>query len=132
MNDIEKITPSLDRGFSFFTKERIILGSIILFLFFIIVYIFINQIDLKSEIIKNNYKIEELTKENQTLTQKNLDIEKKFTTFENNINDIYNKIDKNNIKINNIKKITNEKVLNVDSYSINELEEFFTKRYGSE
>lgn len=131
MDNIQKTTPSIDRGFSFFTKERIILSSIILFLFFIITYLFINQIDLGDEIIDNKNKIEIVTKENEYLTKKNLDIEKRFIIFEGDIDTLYKKIDKNNIQIDKIKIKTNEKVYIIDSYSVDELEEFFTNRYGN-
>lgn len=131
MNNINEITPSIDRGFSFFTKERILLGSVILFLFFVIVYIFINQIDLGDKIVDNKSKIEVLTKQNEYLTKENLDIKKKFNIFEDNINVIYGKIDQNNLQIDKIKNKTNEKIYIIDSYSSDELELFFSNRYGT-
>jgi len=128
--DIQKqITPP-NGGVSWFSKERVIFGFIIIVLFFIIIYGFINQNNFKSQIEENKNKIEYVQKQNDSLSKANLDIRNKFSTFENNINAIDKKINNTNIQIDKIKKQTNEKVYIIDSYSVNELELFFTKRYG--
>jgi hypothetical protein len=125
----QQITPP-NGGVSWFSKERIIFCSIIITLFFIIIYGFINQNNFKSSIEEN--KIELIQKQNDSLSKVNLDIEKKFSIFEDNINAIDSKLYNNNQKLYNLNKKFDEEINNVDTYSYDKLFRAVSSRYNKD
>jgi hypothetical protein len=71
---------------------------------------------LEHNIILNNQKIDSLNG--------------KVIFFQDQIIDLNTRIDKNNIKLNNVIKFYNEKITAVDTFSNDELLKFFTDRYN--
>jgi len=131
ISNIEDISkpPTSERGFSFLTKERLILYSIIIGLIFSLIYMFFGNKEIAGQLEYNNKKIDSLQIKNDILLQKNLDIEDKINTFENNINNIDNKILSNISQLNKFKAETNEKINAIDSSTRDERRSFFTTEY---
>lgn len=128
--DIQKQTTPPNGGVSWFSKERIIFCSIIIFLFFIVIYGLINQNNFKSSIEENKNKIEYIQKQNDSISKVNLDIRNKFSTFEDNVNKIDNKLYDNNQKWYKLNKKFDEEINNVDTYSYDKLYKSVSNRYG--
>lgn len=118
-----------DKGVSFLTKERMILYSIILILFFTVVYSLFSNKNLQYSIEDNKNKIELIQKQNDSLSKVNLDIRNKFSIFENNINNIDNKLYDNNQKWYDLNKKFDEEINNVDTYSYDKLFRAVSDRY---
>jgi len=108
------------------TKEFVLLliiaGLLIINLFRI------NIID--TDVKKYEDRIKSLQTNIDSISKINSEINNKIITLNGDISTITNKIEKVDKTINIIKRNTDEKVSNVDNFSFNELELFFTKRYG--
>lgn len=108
------------------TKEFVLLliiaGLLIINLFRI------NVID--TDVKKYEDRIKSLQTNIDSISKINSEINNKIITLNGDISTITNKIEKVDKTINIIKRNTDEKVSNVDNFSFNELELFFTKRYG--
>lgn len=90
---------------------------------------FFGNKEIAGQLEYNNKKIDSLQIKNDILLQKNLDIEDKINTFENNINNIDNKILSNISQLNKFKAETNEKINAIDSSTRDERRSFFTTEY---
>ena len=109
------------------SKERFLYFAIIFFS----VYYLVNMYSSNEEeyIIEYNDKIEALNDKINSLHNVNENLTLKIDTLSNQISVLDQKISKQDSKIVILKKQTDEKVNNVDSYRYDELEQFFTERY---
>jgi len=109
------------------SKERFLYFAIIFFS----VYYLVNMYSSNEEeyITEYNSKIEALNSKINSLHNVNENLTLKIDTLSNQISVLDQEISKQDNKIVILKKQTNEKVNNVDSYRDDELEQFFTERY---
>ena len=109
------------------SKERFLYFAIIFFS----VYYLVNMYSSNEEeyITEYNSKIEALNDKINSLHNVNENLTLKIDTLSNQISVLDQEISKQDNKIVILKKQTNEKVNNVDSYRDDELEQFFTERY---
>ena len=109
------------------SKERFLYFAIIFFS----VYYLINMYSSNEEEYINEYnsKIEALNDKINSLHDVNENLTLEIDTLTNQILVLDQEISKQDNKIVILKKQTNEKVNNVDSYKYDELEQFFTERY---
>lgn len=108
------------------TKEFVLLSVIAILL--IINLISVNTI--KTDVKKYEDKIKSLQTNVDSISKINTEINNKIITLNGNISNITNKIEKVDKTINIIKRNTDEKIRNVDNFGVNDLELFFTNRYG--
>jgi len=109
------------------SKERFLYFAIIFFS----VYYLVNMYSSNEEEYINEYnsKIEALNDKINSLHDVNENLTLEIDTLTNQILVLDQEISKQDNKIVILKKQTNEKVNNVDSYKYDELEQFFTERY---
>ena len=109
------------------SKERFLYIAIVFFG----VYYLINMYSSNEEEYINEYnsKIEALNDKINSLHDVNENLTLEIDTLTNQILVLDQEISKQDNKIVILKKQTNEKVNNVDSYKYDELEQFFTERY---
>ena len=109
------------------SKERFLYFAIIFFS----VYYLINMYSSNEEeyITEYNSKIEALNNKINSLHNVNENLTLKIDTLTNQISVLDQEISKQDIKIVTLKRQTNEKVNNVDSFGDDELEQFFAERY---
>ena len=109
------------------SKERFLYFAIIFFS----VYYLVNMYSSNEEeyITEYNSKIEALNDKINSLHDVNENLTLEINTLTNQISVLDQEISKQDNKIVILKKQTNEKVNNVDSYRYDELEQFFTERY---
>ena len=109
------------------SKERFLYFAIIFFS----VYYLVNMYSSNEEeyITEYNSKIEALNDKINSLHNVNENLTLKIDTLTNQISVLDQEISKQDNKIVILKKQTDEKVNNVDSYRYDELEQFFTERY---
>jgi septal ring factor EnvC (AmiA/AmiB activator) len=93
-------------------------------------FTFLNMRDLKTDIDGYNQKIDNLTKEIDSVQQLNKELDDRIASLHSELELIDSDIDRVQNGIINIRKNTNEKVNNVDSFTFDELIKFFTDRYG--
>ena len=111
------------------------MSSIERFLYFALVffgvYYLVNMYSSNEEayIDEYNSKIEALNDKINSLHDINKDLTSEIDVLTNKISVLDQEISKQDNKIVILKKQTNEKVNNVDSYRDDELEQFFTERY---
>lgn len=109
------------------SKERFLYFAIVFFG----VYYLVNMYSSNEEEYINEYnsKIEVLNDKINSLHNVNEDLTLEINVLTNQILALDQEISKQDSKIVILKKQTNEKVNNVDSYGDDELEQFFTERY---
>jgi chromosome segregation ATPase len=96
-----------------------------------IAFTFLNMRELKTDIESYNQKIDNLGKEIDSVQQLNKELDTRIQSLHTELELIDGDIDRVQSNITNIKNKTDEKVSRVDSLTISELQEFFTKRYDS-
>ena len=94
-----------------------------------VVYNFFSSQDIKTNVESYENKIETLEEEIDTVVMVNNKIDIKLLSVDENINKLSQDIGIIDKNIQNFKQKTNEKINSVDSYTFNELEQFFTNRY---
>ena len=109
------------------SKERFLYFALV----FLGVYYLVNMYSSNEEeyITEYNSKIEALNYKINSLHNINEDLTSEIDVLITQIVILDQEISEQNIKIVTLKKQTNEKVNNVDSYRDDELEQFFTERY---
>ena len=85
--------------------------------------------DVKTDISKFNQKIEKIQTDIDSISMVNKGIDTKIESINSEITLVDNHIDSLQNNINTIKKETNEKIDNVDTFSFDELTQFFAERY---
>lgn len=108
------------------TKEFILL----LIVGILMIINIINVNDVTADVKKYEDKINSLQTNIDSITKLNTEINNKILKLNGDITSITIKVDGVDKKINIIKKNTDEKIRNVDNLNINELQLFFTNRYG--
>jgi len=110
------------------SKERFLYIAILFFG----VYYLINMYSSNEDKYINEYnnKIEALESKINSLHSINEELTLEIDTLNNQIIKLDQEISKQDIKIVTLKRQTNEKVNNVDSFGDDELEQFFAERYG--
>lgn len=93
-------------------------------------FTFLNMRELKTDIKGYNEKIDNLTKEIDSVQQLNKQLDDRIASLHSELELIDSDIDRVQNGITNIRKNTDEKVNNVDSFTFDELIKFFTDRYG--
>ena len=93
-------------------------------------FTFLNMRELKTDIEGYNQKIDNLTKEIDSVQQLNQELDDRIASLHSELELIDSDIDRVQNGIINIRKNTDEKVNNVDILTFNELVKFFTDRYG--
>jgi septation ring formation regulator EzrA len=93
-------------------------------------FTFLNMRELKTDINGYNEKIDNLTKEIDSVQQLNQILDDRIASLHSELELIDSDIDRVQNGITNIRKNTDEKVNNVDSFTFDELIKFFTNRYG--
>ena len=94
-------------------------------------FTFLNMRELKTDIEAYNEKIDNLATEIDSVQQLNEELDTRIQSLHSELELIDSDIDRVQNGITNIKKETDEKVSRVDSLTLSELQEFFTKRYDS-
>ena len=109
------------------SKERFLYFAIVFFG----VYYLVNMYSSNEEeyITEYNSKIEALNDKINSLHNINEDLTLEINVLNTQISVLDQEISKQDSKIVILKKQTNEKVNNVDSYRDDELQQFFTERY---
>ena len=109
------------------SKERFLYIAIV----FLGVYYLINIYSSNEDKYINEYnnKIEALESKINSLHNINEELTLEIDTLNFQINKLDQEISKQDIKIVTLKRQTNEKVNNVDSFGDDELEQFFAERY---
>ena len=109
------------------SKERFLYIAIVFFG----VYYLINMYSSNEDKYINEYnsKIEALESKINSLHNINEELTLEIDTLNNQITKLDQEISKQDTKIVTLKRKTNEKVNNVDSFGDDELEQFFTERY---
>ena len=109
------------------SKERFLYFAVIFFS----VYYLVNMYSSNEEeyITEYNSKIEALNDKINSLHDINENLTLEIDTLNGQIIKLDQKIIKQDSKIVTLKRQTNEKVNNVDSFGDDELEQFFTERY---
>jgi peptidoglycan hydrolase CwlO-like protein len=109
------------------SKERFLYIAIV----FLGVYYLINMYSSNEDKYINEYnnKIEALESKINSLHSINEELTLEIDTLNFQINKLDQEISKQDIKIVTLKRQTNEKVNNVDSFGDDELEQFFAERY---
>ena len=105
-------------------------NSLILICMGFMAFTFLNMRELKTDIEAYNEKIDNLTKEIDSVQQLNKELDDRIASLHSELELIDSDIDRVQNGITNIRKDTDEKVNNVDILTFNELVKFFTDRYG--
>lgn len=105
-------------------------NALILICMGFIAFTFLNMRELKTDIEGYNQKIDNLTKEIDSVQQLNKELDDRIASLHSELELIDSDIDRVQNGITNIRKDTDEKVSNVDILTFNELVKFFTDRYG--
>jgi septal ring factor EnvC (AmiA/AmiB activator) len=93
-------------------------------------FTFLNMREMKTDIEGYNEKIDNLTKEIDSVQQLNQELDDRIASLHSELELIDSDIDRVQNGITNIRKNTDEKVNSVDMLTFNELVKFFTDRYG--
>lgn len=94
-------------------------------------FTFLNMRELKTDIEGYNEKIDNLSKEIDSVQLLNKELDDRIASLHSELELIDSDIDKVQNNITTIRRNTNEKINRVDSLTISELQEFFTNRYDS-
>lgn len=105
-------------------------NALILICMGFLAFTFLNMRELKTDIEGYNQKIDNLTKEIDSVQQLNKELDDRIASLHSELELIDSDIDRVQNGITNIRKDTDEKVSNVDILTFNELVKFFTDRYG--
>lgn len=105
-------------------------NSLILICMAFVGFTFLNMREMKTDIEAYNQKIDNLTKEIDSVQQLNKELDDRIASLHSELELIDSDIDRVQNGITNIRKDTDEKVNNVDILTFNELVKFFTDRYG--
>lgn len=105
-------------------------NALILICMGFIAFTFLNMRELNTDIEGYNQKIDNLTKEIDSVQQLNKELDDRIASLHSELELIDSDIDRVQSGITNIRKDTDEKVSNVDILTFNELVKFFTDRYG--
>jgi septal ring factor EnvC (AmiA/AmiB activator) len=105
-------------------------NALILICMAFIGFTFLNMRELKTDIEGYNQKIDNLTKEIDSVQQLNKELDDRIASLHSELELIDSDIDRVQNGITNIRKNTDEKVNTVDSFTFDELIKFFTDRYG--
>ena len=105
-------------------------NALILICMAFIAFTFLNMRELKTDIEGYNQKIDNLTKEIDSVQQLNKELDDRIASLHSELELIDSDIDRVQNGITNIRKNTDEKVNNVDRFTFDELIKFFTDRYG--
>jgi len=105
-------------------------NALILICMGFLAFTFLNMRELKTDIQGYNEKIDNLTKEIDSVQQLNKELDDRIASLHSELELIDSDIDRVQNGITNIRKDTDEKVSNVDILTFNELVKFFTDRYG--
>jgi len=105
-------------------------NALILVCIAFVAFTFLNMREMKTDIEGYNQKIDNLTKEIDSVQQLNQELDDRIASLHSELELIDSDIDRVQNGITNIRKDTNEKVSNVDILTFNELVKFFTDRYG--
>lgn len=108
------------------TKEFVLLVVIATLL--IINLLNLNTIKTDVERYENNIK--NLQVNIDSIVRVNKDNNNKIILLDSDVKNITNKIEEVNKTINIVKRNTDEKIRNVNNFGVNDLELFFTNRYG--
>lgn len=99
----------------------------------LIITIFIGKPSEIKATFKANKQIEKgidsLKKDNQFITSRMFEFEKNQLAFYDAISKNNALLEQNNSKITKLQKIYNEKITNINTYNISQLDSFFTSRY---
>lgn len=109
------------------SKERFLYIAIVFFGAYYLINMYSSNED--EYINEYNNKIEALESKINSLHSINEELTLEIDTLNNQIIKLDQEISKQDIKIVTLKRQTNEKVNNVDSFGDDELERFFTERY---
>jgi peptidoglycan hydrolase CwlO-like protein len=110
------------------SKERFLYIAIVFFGAYYLINMYSSNED--EYINEYNNKIEALESKINSLHSINEELTLEIDTLNNQIIKLDQEISKQDIKIVTLKRQTNEKVNNVDSFGDDELEQFFAERYG--
>ena len=110
------------------SKERFLYIAIVFFGAYYLINMYSSNED--EYINEYNSKIEALESKINSLHSINEELTLEIDTLNNQIIKLDQEISKQDIKIVTLKRQTNEKVNNVDSFGDDELEQFFAERYG--
>ena len=110
------------------SKERFLYIAIVFFGAYYLINMYSSNED--EYINEYNSKIEALENKINSLHSINEELTLEIDTLNGQINKLDQEISKQDIKIVTLKRQTNEKVNNVDSFGDDELEQFFAERYG--
>lgn len=105
-------------------------NSLILICMAFVGFTFLHMRDLKTDIEGYNQKIDNLSKEIDSVQQLNKELDERIASLHSELELIDSDIDRVQNGITNIRKDTNEKVNNVDNFTFDELIKFFTDRYS--
>jgi len=109
------------------SKERFLYIAIVFFGAYYLINMYSSNED--KYINEYNSKIEALENKINSLHSINEELTLEIDTLNGQINKLDQEISKQDIKIVTLKRQTNEKVNNVDSFGDDELEQFFAERY---
>jgi len=109
------------------SKERFLYIAIVFFGAYYLINMYSSNED--EYINEYNSKIEALENKINSLHSINEELTLEIDTLNGQINKLDQEISKQDIKIVTLKRQTNEKVNNVDSFGDDELEQFFAERY---
>ena len=105
--------------------------SILIVILGITVFNLYNMRQIKTDVEGFNEQIENIGKEIDSVQAMNAEIDGLIESLHSELELIDGDIDRVQNNIYSIRRTTNEKVTRVDSLTISELQEFFTKRYDS-
>lgn len=105
--------------------------SILIVILGITIFNLYNMRQIKTDVEGFNERIENIGKEIDSVQAMNLEIDGLIESLHSELELIDGDIDRVQNNIYSIRRNTNEKVNRVDSLTISELQEFFTKRYDS-
>ncbi len=135
-NKVDEILEKVESKWVPFLKKS---GDIIIFalvgfiVLYLILILFIGTPSYVKETIQDNKKIEvkidSLHESQKFIEDRMMQLEKNQFMFFEAIDQTNSKIDENNRKLDNLKRVYNEKIRSVDNYTISQLDSFFTARY---
>lgn len=118
-------------------NRRLIIDIIIVLIPIFLIYVYIVGMGTLPEVketLKQNKliesKVDSLKNDNQFIVQRMYEMEKNQAMFFDMVNKNNELIQENNKQLSKLKKIYNDKISNVGTYDVSQLDSFFTKKYG--